>query len=336
MNDADILIVDDDEMVVNALRRTLSMHGYQSVGITNPGDAIRTLQEREIAIIICDQRMPCMSGVKVLLKAREVSPNTVRILMTGYADIDAIIAAINDGQIFRYIAKPWNESELMAIIQQAVIFRNQSMEKEYILQRTLKDKEDWKLTMSQLCLLIDQSMKNAVNTLQKIMQVKDNELLQHNLRVSEHAGRIASLMGLSIEQKANLEYASKFHDIGKIAIQDQILYKSGRLDENEFLSMKLHPAYGAEILRELGFLDPVAEIVLQHHEKYDGSGYPSGLQGDQILLEARILSAVDAYDALLFKRVYRAELPREEVHKILDQESGTHFDPQVVKCVLGE
>lgn len=167
----------------------------------------------------------------------------------------------------------------------------------------------------------------------KIVKVKDQELLEHCQRVGAWASRIGKCMGVASEQIDNLYLASLFHDIGKIAIRDKTLYKEGPLDAEEFQSIKLHPAYGAEILRELGFLDRVAEIILQHHEKIDGTGYPKGLKGDEILIEARILAVADAYDALVSDRVYRRGVSHETALQILKNDQGTHFDYDVVMCM---
>ena len=205
------------------------------------------------------------------------------------------------------------------------------MNKEQLLRQSLRDKEHWKALFEQSNIQMKKTMDGSVNTLKKIIQAKDPELLQHSTRVSEYAVQVARQMELPRQRQRNLQLAGLFHDIGKIAIRDQILYKPDRLDDHEFDKMKQHPVIGAEILQELGFFDEVAAIVLQHHEKYDGSGYPHMRQGESIVLEARVLALADAYDALVSKRVYRAGLPHGQVMEILSRDAGSHFDPTIVE-----
>jgi len=325
------LVVDDEENIVKAIVRLLSIAGYQAMGTVEPDEAIAILRDVTPAILISDQRMPRMTGLELLIKAKTISPSTVRLLISAYSDIDVVIAAINDGHIYQYISKPWQEQDFLAKTKAALQYWQEALDKERIVKQSLSEKANWKALLEQSHAKMKETVESSVNMLRKIIQAKDDELLQHSLRVSRYALQVAKQLGLDQQRKQHLEYAGFFHDIGKIAIRDQILYKVGRLDENEFLRMKAHPVIGAEILRELFFLDEVAEIVLQHHEKYDGSGYPSNLKGEAILLEARIIAVVDAYDALVSKRVYREGLPQNQVLMILAQEAGSHFDPVIVE-----
>ena len=326
-----ILVVDDEEHVLRAITRTLEFAGYQVCSTSDTEEALQILRLTPPALLICDQRMPKMPGLELLLRARTLSPDTVRLLISGYSDIDVVISAINNGQIFQYISKPWEDTELIEAVKAAFQFRQESLDRERILAQSLREKETWKGLLEHSHARIKQTIEYEANALKKIIQVKDNELLQHSLRVSQYAAQVARAMQLSKKRQQNLEYAGVFHDIGKIAIRDQILYKAGRLDESEYAFMKEHPIFGAEILRELGSWNDAAEIVLQHHEKYDGSGYPYHLKAEDILLEARILAVADAYDALISGRIYRKGVPRQEVLTILKQDAGSHFDASVVE-----
>ncbi len=331
MENETVLVVDDEENIVKAIVRLLSIEGYRVIGTVEPDEAIAILREDTPAILISDQRMPQMSGLELLVKAKTISPSTVRLLISAYSDIDVVIAAINEGHIYQYISKPWQEEEFLAKTKAAFQYWQETLDKEQIVKQSLSEKENWKALLEQSHAKIKETVASSVTMLRKIIQAKDEELLQHSLRVSRYALQLANQLGLDQQRNQNLEYAGVFHDIGKIAIRDQILYKTGRLDENEFLRMKAHPVIGAEILRELLFLDEVAEIVLQHHEKYDGSGYPSNLKGESILLEARIIAVADAYDALVSKRIYREGLPQNQALMVLAQDSGNHFDPVLVE-----
>lgn len=326
-----ILIVDDEENVVHSIMRMLSMAGYETVGTVDADEAITILRKEKPAVLICDQRMPKIEGLELLQKARRVSPSTIRMLITGYSDIDVVIAAINKGQIYQYISKPWQEQDFLGKVHLAIGHWQDALNKEQLLRQSLRDKEHWKALFEQSNIQMKKTMDGSVNTLKKIIQAKDPELLQHSTRVSEYAVQVARQMELPRQRQRNLQLAGLFHDIGKIAIRDQILYKPDRLDDHEFDKMKQHPVIGAEILQELGFFDEVAAIVLQHHEKYDGSGYPHMRQGESIVLEARVLALADAYDALVSKRVYRAGLPHGQVMEILSRDAGSHFDPTIVE-----
>lgn len=326
-----ILVVDDEDHIVHSIVRMLSLAGYQTVGTVDTDEALTILSNDAPAVLICDQRMPKLMGLELLQRARTISPFTVRVLITGYADIDVVIDAINEGQIYQYISKPWQEIEFLEKVQMAVQHWQEMLNKEQLLKQSLRDIENWKTLFEQSNIQIKKTVEGSVNTLKKIIQAKDHELLQHSIRVSNYAVQVAAQLKICRRRQQNLKYAGFFHDIGKIAIRDQILYKPDRLDDIEFDKMKKHPIVGAEILRELGFFDDVAEIVLQHHEKYDGSGYPQQLIGKNIVLEARILAVADAYDALLSKRIYRSALPKEQVFEILARDAGTHFDPDVVE-----
>ena len=325
-----ILIVDDELAVVQALTRLLEIEGYHVVGTTDPKEALEVLRQNTPSIIISDQRMPHMTGVELLLKAHSLSSSTIRFLMSGYTDIDVVISAINDGHVYQYISKPWQETEFLLKIQSAMEYWREQQQNEQMVRQSLSEVKNWEALFQQTSSLMTQTMASSVRTLEKVIRAKDEELLFHSERVSQRALQIAKFIGMQPERMKNLEYAGIFHDIGKIAIRDQILHKAGRLDEDDFTKMKAHPAVGAEILRELPFMNSVADIVFQHHEKFDGSGYPNNRKGEEILLEARILAVADAYDALISKRVYRDGLSEEEVWTILEQSAGSHFDPQVV------
>ncbi|MDR3588867.1 MAG: HD domain-containing phosphohydrolase [Negativicutes bacterium] len=333
-SEASILVVDDEEMVVKALLRTFELNGYSAVGITDPCQALDLLSKRRFAVIISDQRMPSKSGVELLQAAREISPNTVRIIVTGYTDLDVVITAVNQGQIYYYFAKPWEESELLRVVDQALVLHEKTEAQERADQQIQELTKNKELLISQLKAMLGQNLTNSVNTLQKIVEVKDLELLQHGQRVNQYARQLADLMELSAPRKINLEYASLFHDIGKIAIRDHVLDKQDLLTEHELNAIRLHSAYGAEILGELGFFDEVADIVLQHHENYDGTGYPQGLRGTEIRLEARIIAIADSYDRLISTQDYQEKVPHEDVIKKIVEASGARFDPYLVNLLF--
>ena len=330
-----ILLVDDEIRIIHSLKRILDRDKYEVYSTTAPEEALEIINNIELDVILCDQRMPNVPGTEVLLHARKVSPHTVRILMTGYSDINAVTSAINEGGIFYYFSKPWNNEEMIRKIEEAVSYRNEQLEKEQAVKNYLLERNKWLQAKDQLEFQLNANKEKVINSLLRVIKAKDLELYKHSERVAQYALFLADLMKLSNEQKEELKYAALFHDMGKIAIRDRILYKPDKLEDNEFEEMKHHAVVGAEIIKELGFMDKVAEIIIQHHERVDGKGYPKGLIGGQILLEAKILTVVDTYDALVSDRVYHKRLDRDKVLEMLRMDSNQKYDSLVIKIFCG-
>ncbi len=331
---ASILIVDDEPRVIRSIQRVLEGNDYRICASNNPFKALEIMKTEQIDVIVSDNRMPELSGINLLMEAKKISPSTVRILMSAYSDFDVVITAVNDGNIFHYIVKPWNNGQLLDIINNAVQYKKEQEDKEQIIHSMLKDKEKWSDIVGQLNRKIDASNEKTVNALLKVIKVKDSDLMRHSQNVTNIALEIASAMNLSGSQREYIKLAGWFHDIGKIAIHDNILYKQGKLDLDEFAEMKHHPSVGAEILKETEFLKSISDIVLQHHERMDGEGYPGRLQGDEILLEARIIAIADTYDALVTDRVYRKGMAREAALSVLMEGSGSHYDRNIVEIFM--
>ncbi len=328
--DAKILLVDDEELMVQGLNRILRIHGYRPLFTTKPKEAIELMESNDISVLICDQRMPDMSGNKVLQHAKEHCPHMVRILLTGYSDMKSTIEAINSGLIFRYLAKPVDEEELVQAIQDAFLQRDEKIKQEIILNNYTLEQESWQKTLEELNSAIGNHKNGAMNALLRTLEVKDPELYNHSKRVEKQCKSLAEKYDYSQERIDNLCLAGLFHDLGKLTVRDHILYKEGPLDSEAFDLMKEHVTFGAEIIKELGFIDKVADIVLEHHERMDGSGYPYGKKGDEISHEARILAIVDIYDALISERVYRKAMTKDQAMAVLREEAETKLDRSIV------
>ena len=302
---SNILIVDDEIMIIRSLIRALDDSAYNILHTVETNKALDILANTPIDVIISDQRMPEMTGLELMMKAKEIQPSSVRILMSAYSDIDIVIAAINEGRIYQYITKPWDNDKLVEIVAGAVVYKAEEDEKAAILAYRLENIESWKDIVNQLNNELEKKKSSTANALLKVLKAKDMHLYQHSYCVAKTSVLLAGILGLPEENKQWLHQAGLLHDIGKIAIRDKIMYKPSALDEDEFAEMQQHPTVGAEILRESDFPEIIIKIVEQHHEREDAVGYPKGIDSDQILLEAKIIAVADSFEALCENRVYK-------------------------------
>jgi putative nucleotidyltransferase with HDIG domain len=321
-----ILLVDDEEPAIQGIKRLLMLHGYQPMSTTKPKLAVEILATNEIGVLVCDQRMPDMSGNEVLQFAKTHDPNIVCILLTGYSDLSTTIEAINNGLIYRYLSKPVNETDLIQAIDDAFAHRREKMDSEVTLHNLSIAHDAMKKTLNELQGVIGQQKKGAINSLLKAVKVKDPELYEHSKRVELYVRKISEKFGYALDDIENLALAGLFHDLGKLALRDHILYKDGPLDSEDFDKMKEHVVWGAEIIRELGIIDKAADIVLEHHEKLDGSGYPFGKKDNEISHAAKILTIADIYDALVTERVYHKAMTKEAAFEALKKDADTKLD----------
>ncbi len=326
-----IMIVDDEVQILKALERTMQGSGYEVTLISDPKQAIDQLNDQEWDLVMADYRMPKINGLEVLKAAKTKAPKAIRILMTGYTDIEVIIQAINEGNIYKYIAKPWDNAQLIEIVQESIQYKLQIDENEALVRSVLHENSEWGNITKSLEYKIMQMSEQGVQALLKTIKAKDDALYLHSLRVAWVAKRFGLFLEFKSGEMQILRLAALFHDIGKIAIKDSILYKEGKLDADEMSSMSHHAVVGAEILKEMDFMQGVAEIVLQHHEKFDGKGYPSGLSGSQIKILAQVLSASDIFVALREERPYKKAFSSDEAMAQLQAESGKSVDALIVE-----
>lgn len=308
-----VLIVDDEEDNLTIFR--LNFRNLFTVYTARSGEeALRILEVRDIAVLIADQRMPSMTGVSLLHIARERWPQVVRILLTAHTDVDVVVRAVNECQVYRYLSKPWAREELQRTIEQAI--ERFHMKREYGL---LVDKHK---------ALLWQTVASLVTAL----EAKDAYTCGHSHRIMELAVAMADEIGVVEEQRDSVRLGSLLHDIGKIGVPLSILHKRDKLSVEELSVCRRHPEAGAHILRNIGGLEGVALAVLHHHEYFDGRGYPSGLAGEEIPLASRILSITDTYDAITSDRPYRRGSTHDFAVAEIRRCSGTQFDPAAVEA----
>ncbi|MGM0378425.1 MAG: HD domain-containing phosphohydrolase [Bacillota bacterium] len=328
-----ILVIDDEKEILNSIKRILSNKNMKIILCNNPENAFNLIESKNFDVVISDQKMPGYSGVDILKHAKKVSSRIVTILMTGYKDISPIIEAINEANIYKYIQKPWDKSELNNTVEKA-IEKKKELDIQWMSKKFL-EKNDLISPIKNINtnndsynnILVGQGIK----ILLKILEVKDTKLLKHSKNVASFSKKFAKHLNLSEKSMEIIYYSGLLHDIGKIAIKDKILYKKGKLSDNEYNNMKYHAEIGANIIREVNGLEKIALVVEQHHEQFNGKGYPNGLSKDDILIEAQILSIVDTYFALKEKRVYKEAYNNEKTEKILKNMQNTKFNPLLVK-----
>ncbi len=328
-----ILIVDDEEINLKLLEAMLHPMGYTIYKAKNGKEALRKVKENNVDLILLDIMMPEMNGYEVakILKEDEETRLIPIVMVTALSDLDSRVKALEVGAD-DFLSKPVDKTELRARVKSLLKVKeyNDHM-KEY--QKRLE--EEVKERTKELRKAFEKIKRLSLDTiyrLSKAAEYKDEETGQHIMRVSNYAAAIAKEMGLGDKVAEALLYATPMHDIGKIGIPDHILLKPGRLTPEEFEIMKRHTLIGAEILHgaESGFLKLGEIIALTHHERWDGKGYPRGLKGREIPLAGRIVAISDVFDALISKRPYKEPYPVEKSLKIIKEERGSHFDPEVV------
>lgn len=294
--------------------------------------------------------MPEMSGADFLSRLRERYPDTIRMMLTGHTEMDTAVEAINRGEIFRLITKPWNEDVLKAALRQALdhcemkqeIKRlNQvSREQNFKLQdmnRNLEAKvRERTQQLGQKNRALRKGYIETIRALAEAVDAKDAYTRGHSERVAVYASRIARELNLDKTMIERVYFSGLLHDVGKIGIPDAIITKPARLTEDEYHEIKKHPEIGAKILEPVEMLSEIAPCVRHHHEWFDGStrGYPDRLRGDQIPLPSRIILVADTVEAMTSNRPYRKVLPLTVVIDELQKYSGRQFDPKVVDAFM--
>jgi putative two-component system response regulator len=327
------MIVDDEEMVTQAISTYLSLATEFSVVTFNcPEEAYRYFLEHKIDLVVSDFLMPKMNGLEFLTKIKAINPEVTLILLTGYADKENAIKAINELRLFQYIEKPWDNDELAIIIRNGVekkdlVTQLQHKVKELETSNSLIEKQREELARLYELLRQDfdkemENIENVIITLAKAIEAKDSYTENHTDRVAHLSVELGKELGCDDRMRKILYIGGLIHDIGKIGVSETVLNKPGELLSDEYEEIKKHPVIGEEICRPLHTLSNVLSIIRHHHEKLDGSGYPDGLRGDEISLAAQIVSVADIYDALTSDRPYRLRMEHEAAASILRQEVG--------------
>ena len=325
------LLIVDDEVEVRSVLHDLLSETYQCGEASSAEEALAQLRERDYELVISDITMSGMTGLEMIPHVKVISPDTVIVMISGMQTIESAINALRLGA-FDYLMKPFDLRQAEAAIARAyehheLIVAKRRYEnhlEELVEQRTAE--------LDQALDSLENAYRTTLQALTAALETRDSETHGHSERVVTFSLRLGREYGLTALEMKALEFGSLLHDIGKIGVPDAILRKPAKLTDEEWVRMREHPMHGQQILRGIKFLEGAAKVVAQHHEKWDGSGYPLGLKAEEIDICARIFSVADAFDAITSDRVYRQGRPYEAASQELDEWVGRQFDPKVVEA----
>lgn len=312
-----ILAVDDEQNNLSFLYRTLRSD-YNILLASSGEEALNFVEQygEEISLIVSDQKMPLMEGTELFKQVSDKHPDIIKILLTGHSNIDIIVDAINECNLFQYVLKPFEPEQLSLVVDSGI--------------------KKFELSSSKAQILMDLSelFYKTIKSIAYALDAKDKYTHGHSMRVTLYSLALAKALDLNEELLEEIETTGLLHDIGKIAIPEKILLKPGKLTDEEFEIIKKHPELGENLVGGISKLKMISNWLKYHHERYDGRGYPEGLAGEQIPISSRIIAIADTYDAMTSNRSYRPALSHEEAISEIQRCSGSQFDPNLAELFI--
>ena len=330
---AQLLIVDDEDMIRTMQATNLSRQGYACHQAADAEEASLILSRQPIDLALIDINMPGRSGVQLLQELKSATPDTAALMVSAVDDLDTAMFCLQLGAD-DYILKPFSVDRVELSVRNTLEKRRLMLENR-AYQKVLEAKvctqtEQIRATLTDL----HSAYEDTLTALARALDAREKEVGAHSERVSNYTLHLARALGVGEPQLSDMAKGALLHDIGKIGISDNILLKPSRLDPGEWIEMRHHPQLGFEIISGVKFLSGAAQIVLTHHERFDGGGYPLGLRGEEIPLGARIFALADTLDAMTSDRPYRRALPFSAVLDEVQKHNGSQFDPAVVEVFL--
>ena len=328
-----ILIADDEDMIRELISVTLSKEGFTCFQAASAEEGLQIINGQQLDIALLDIMMPGRSGIELLQDIKQISPDTTVLMITAMNDMDTALSCIHFGAE-DYITKPFNLDRMLLTVKNTLDKRRLVLEnREYqanLEQKVCEQTELIRTVMGEINLAYEHTLAALIRAL----DAREKEVGSHSERVMAYASLLAQAAGIDEQGRSILARGALLHDIGKIGVSDNILLKPAKLDAAEWEIMRLHPAVGYEILTGIRYFAGAAELVLSHHERYDGAGYPHGLVGEAIPISARIFALVDTLDAMTSDRPYRKALSFQAVLDEVVNCSGRQFDPKLVEIFL--
>ncbi len=351
-----VLFVDDEPNILSSVQRILRKAPYNVLTANAPEYALEILEQRPVTLVVSDFRMPSMDGVTFLEKVHHISPDSICMLLTGFADTESAIRAINNGHIFRYLKKPIKESELLealrsGIRQYELVMENRRLmeliqkqntelkkfnhELEQIVQERTREITQQKIELENLYHQLDNSFTEMIRAFMTVIEMKNPTIGGHSRRVAALSRKLAEFMGLPDKEVRDIEVAALLHDIGKITLPDKLIQKTeAQMSEHEIMLLRAHPEIGASILSDIQSLHMVSKIVEAHHERFDGKGFPKKLQGGNIPFGARLIAVINHFDHLISQENIDKSHRFEIAKQFLESQSGKWFDRRIVQSFI--
>ena len=313
-----ILAVDDEEGIVDSLSIFLKRSGYDFTGVTDPIKAVELVKTEHFDLMILDFIMTPFHGDQVVEEIRKFNKDLYILLLTGHKDLAPPLDTIRRLDIQGYCEKSDKFDQLLLLIESGI----KSIEQMNHIKK-INDE------LSDTYVKLEHAYLESIQTLRYTIEAKDIYTRGHSDRVAAYSVLIGKRLGLSDDDLKTLQIGGLFHDIGKIGVPDSIIQKEGKLDDDEYSQIKQHPNIGVHILSNASIFKDILPIVEHHHEKYDGTGYPGKLAGEDIPYLARIAAVADSFDAMASKRAYREALPIDRIISEFMRCRGTQFDPDI-------
>jgi putative nucleotidyltransferase with HDIG domain len=344
-----ILCVDDEPNILSAMRRMFMLSGFSIEEATSGAQALQKLEQQEFHLILSDMQMPEMNGAELLAQVRQRWPKAMRLMLTGTADLKTAISAINEGEIYRYLTKPWNDEELVSTVKSALERFVLIRERDNLLELTKQQNQ----SLADMVNTLEEKVKErtaelsnsyeelrgsyiaSVKAYSTLIGLRDRALLAHSKSVADLAVRMAKVANLSQNDTQDIYIAGLLHDIGKIGLSDETLSNLSKGVGG--YSKKLYEAHakaGQDCLAGLYQMERIALYIGTHHERFNGTGFPDRLKGDAIPLGGRILAVVEAFEEVQIKKKDVEQLSPREAALLINEYSGTAFCPEACQYLL--
>ena len=328
-----VLVVDDEEPIRNALRKFLKQQQFEVYTAGSADEALQQLRLHKVALMLSDIRMPGTSGVDLVPQALEIEPELAILMLTAVNDATSAALCMQRGAM-DYLTKPIELADLGRAVHRALKRREMLLESRQLNQWLKEEVTTRTAELQRERNRLERVSTATLEALVNALEAKDPYLRGHSARVADLSANIATEVGLSEEEVDRVRMAGRLHDLGKIGTRDAVVNKEGPLTADEFEHVKQHVIIGAQILAPLVHLGDIVAMVKSHHERFDGTGYPDGLRGEEVPLGGRVIAAAEVYDALTTSRPYQEKMTPEQAVERMADLSGTVLDPKVYEALV--